>query len=83
MKSINGRLSKLEHRLGIAKNKLRFVLILDGAGSKRALSDDNCIQIVDEAGLLHTGGFGLVDLTAPSSAGRALLKSSWTRRWRR
>jgi hypothetical protein len=41
MNSINGRLRKLEDRFGIAKNKPRFVLILDGAGSQRALSNDN------------------------------------------
>lgn len=63
MKSIDGRLSKLEHRFGIADDRERFVVILDGAGSTRALSDDRCIQILDEAGLLHTGGFGVVDLT--------------------
>jgi hypothetical protein len=63
MKSIDGRLRKLEDRFGIAKNKARYVVTLDGAGSKRALSNDNCIQILDEAGLLHTGGFGVVDLT--------------------
>ena len=63
MKSIQGRLNKLEHRFGIADDRERFVVILDGAGSTRALSDDRCIQILDEAGLLHTGGFGVVDLT--------------------
>jgi hypothetical protein len=63
MKSIDGRLRELEDRFGIEKNKPRFVVIFDGAGSKRVLSDDNCIQILDEAGFLHTGGFGLVDLT--------------------
>ena len=63
MKSIQGRLSKLEHRFGIADDRERFIVILDGAGSTRALSDDRCIQILDEAGLLHTGGFGVVDLT--------------------
>ena len=63
MKSIDGRLNKLEHRYGIADDKPRFVLILDGAGSERAISDDHCIQILDEAGLLHSSGFGVVDLT--------------------
>ena len=63
MKSIQGRLNKLEHRFGIADDRERFVVILDGAGSTRALSDDRCIQILDEAGLLHTSGFGVVDLT--------------------
>jgi hypothetical protein len=63
MKSIDGRLRKLEHRFGISDDEPRFVVTLDGAGSKRALSNDNCIQILDEVGLLHTGGFGVVDLT--------------------
>ena len=63
MRSIQGRLSKLEHRFGIADDRERFIVILDGAGSTRALSDDRCIQILDEAGLLHTGGSGVVDLT--------------------
>jgi hypothetical protein len=62
-KAIDRRLSKLEDRFGIADDRERVVVTLDGAGSKRALSNDICIQILDEAGLLHTGGFGLVDLT--------------------
>ena len=63
MKSIHGRLSKLEHRFGIADDRDRFIVILAGAGSERAISDDRCIQILDEAGLLHSSGFGVVDLT--------------------
>jgi hypothetical protein len=63
MKSINGRLRKLEDRFGVAKNKPRFVLMLDGAGSKRALSNHNCIQILDEAGFLPPGGSCVVDFT--------------------
>ena len=63
MKSIQGRLSKLEHRFGIADDEERFIVILDGAESTRALSDERCIQILDEAGLLHADGFGVVDLT--------------------
>jgi hypothetical protein len=63
MKSIQGRLSKLEHRFGIADDRERFIVILDGAGSTRALSNDRCIQILDEAGLLPTGGVATVDLT--------------------
>jgi hypothetical protein len=63
MKSIDGRISKLERRFGIADDRERFVVILDGAVSKRALSDDRCIQILDEAGLLHSSGVEVVDLT--------------------
>ena len=63
MRTINGRLRNLEDKFGIAKNKPRFIVTLDGAGNRRALSDDRCIEILDEAAFLHTGGFGLVDFT--------------------
>jgi hypothetical protein len=62
VRSIDGRISKLENRFGLAKHKPRHLLILDD-GSQRALSDDKCIEILDEAGLLPTNGFGVVDLT--------------------
>ena len=63
MRAINGRLRNLEDRFGIAKNKPRFIVTLDGAGNRRAQSDDRFIEILDEGGFLHTGGFGLVDFT--------------------
>ena len=58
-----GDFRTFEDRFGIAKNKPRFIVTLDGAGNRRALSDDRCIEILDEAAFLHTGGFGLVDFT--------------------
>jgi hypothetical protein len=79
MKSIDGRLNNLEHRFGIAKNKPRYVLILDGATGKRALSDDNCVQILDEAGYLHAGGFGVVDLTQIPSGLNAIETEKFVR----
>jgi hypothetical protein len=63
MKSIDGRLRKLEDRFGLVENKPRFVLMLDGAGSKRALSNDDCIQILDEAEFLPPSGSCIVDFT--------------------
>jgi hypothetical protein len=63
MKSIDGRLRKLEDRFGLVENKPRFVLMLDGAGSKRALSNDDCIQILAEAGFLPPSGSCIVDFT--------------------
>ena len=63
MKSIQGRLSKLEHRFGIADDRERFVVILDGAGSTRVLSNDDCIQILDQAGFLARSGSCIVDFT--------------------
>ena len=79
MKNIDGRVSKLEQRFGIAKNKPRYVLILDGVAGKRALSDDRCIQILDEAGLLHSGGFGVVDLTQIPSGLNAIETEKFVR----
>jgi len=61
MRRLDGRISKLENRFGIEKYKPRFIIVMDG-GSRRALSDDRCIQILDEAGFLHTSGFGGVNL---------------------
>jgi hypothetical protein len=55
MKTIERRLNNLEHRLGIAKNKVRFIVTLHGCGT-RGLNDDRCVQILDEAGFLDTGG---------------------------
>jgi hypothetical protein len=45
MKNLDRRLDNVEHRLGIAKNKVRFVVTLHGYGT-RGLSDDRCIQIL-------------------------------------
>jgi hypothetical protein len=62
VRSIDGRISKLENRFGIAKYKPRYLIVLDGARSPRALSNDTCIEILDEAGFLHTAGFGVLSL---------------------
>lgn len=61
MRRLDGRISKLENRFGIAKYKPRYLLILDDE-TQRALSNDRCIEILDEAGFLHTVGFGVVNL---------------------
>jgi hypothetical protein len=62
MKNLDRRLDNLEHRLGIAKNQRRFVVTLYGCGA-RGLSDDRCVQILDEAGFLYTSGSAIVDFT--------------------
>jgi hypothetical protein len=61
MRRLDGRISKLENRFGIAKYKPRYLVVLDD-GSQRALSNDRCIEILDEAGFLHASGFGGVSL---------------------
>jgi hypothetical protein len=62
MRSIDGRLSKLEHRLGIARNAPRYLLIMMRAGQEFGPADDAYIESLDEAGLLPISGFGVVDL---------------------
>jgi hypothetical protein len=61
MRRLDGRISKLENRFGIAKYKPRYLVVLDD-GSQRALSNDRCIEILDEAGFLPASGFGGVSL---------------------
>ena len=60
MRSIDGRLSKLENRLGVSA--ARYLLILMDAGSEFGPADDAYIKSLDEARLLPAGGFCVVDL---------------------
>ena len=62
MRSIDGRVSKLEDRLGMSRNAPRYLLILMDAGRELGSSADDYIAALDEAGLLPSSGFGLVDL---------------------
>jgi hypothetical protein len=61
MKSIDGRLSKLEGRFGIARSAPRYLLILTDRDPESV--EDAYVQILDEAGLLPTTGCGVVDFT--------------------
>ncbi len=62
MKSIDGRLSKLENRLGITRSAARHLLIVMDAGNELGPAEDAYIKSLDEAGLLPSSGFGLIDL---------------------
>ena len=59
MKTIDRRLRGLEHQFGIVNDIPRHLVIVSAAGSER--DHDTYIKILDEAGLLHTSGFGVVD----------------------
>jgi hypothetical protein len=63
MRAIDSRLSKLEQRFGIVGTAPRYLIILNDR--ELAHTDDAglYINILDEAGFLHTAGFGLVDLS--------------------
>jgi hypothetical protein len=61
MKSIDGRLGKLEHRFGIARSAPKYLLILTDRDLESV--EDSYVQILGEAGFFPTSGFGVVDLT--------------------
>ncbi len=62
MRSIDGRLSKLEYRLGIARKAPRYLLIVMDAGREFGPADEAYISSLYEAGLLPTSGFAMIDL---------------------
>lgn len=61
MRSIDGRISKLEHRLGIARNAPRYLVVLSDRDLESV--EDSYVQILGEAGFLPPSGFGVVDFT--------------------
>lgn len=64
MKSIDGRLTKLEHRLGITRNAPKCLLFVMSAGTELSpAEEDGCIKSLDDAGRLPASGFGLVVLS--------------------
>jgi hypothetical protein len=63
MRSIDGRLNKLEYRLGIARNAPRYLLIVMDAGREFGPADEAYIRSLYEAGLLPTSGFEVIDLS--------------------
>ena len=69
MRAIDSRLSRLEQRFGIARTTPRFLLIFDGWRRRMGPADDTYTKILDEAGFLHTAGFGMVDFGCRSWRG--------------
>ena len=63
MRSIEGRLGKLENRFGLAQNQTLCRFILSEAGRDFGGAEDTYLQILDEAGFTAANGFTLVDLT--------------------
>jgi hypothetical protein len=61
MTSIDGRVSKLEHRFGVAGSAIIFLVILiEGGGGTAA---DAYLQILDEAGFFPASGSYMVDFS--------------------
>jgi hypothetical protein len=69
MRSIHGRLSKLEDRLGITGSPARYLLIVMDTGEELGPAEEAYIKSLDEAGLLPSSGFAVIDLLRiPDSA---------------
>jgi len=62
MKSIDGRLSKLERRFGIADSQARYLMILTDRDLAQA-EEDAYVKILDEGGFLPAAGMAMVDFT--------------------
>jgi hypothetical protein len=63
MRSIEGRLSKLENRFGLAQNQTLCRFIVSEAGRDFGGAEDTYLQILDEAGFTSANGFTIIDLT--------------------
>jgi hypothetical protein len=63
MRSIDGRLSKLERRLRIARNAPKYLLFLMSAGTELSPAEEDAyIKSLEDTGRLPASGFGLVVL---------------------
>jgi hypothetical protein len=61
MKSIDGRVSKLENQFGIARSAPRYLLMLMDAGREFAPAEETqIIETLEVAGWLPTSGFGSI-----------------------
>ena len=62
MRTITGRIDRLENRLGIAGGKLKMQVVICRAGWGKALTIDRCTEILRECGfLLDTSGVHVVN----------------------
>jgi hypothetical protein len=61
MKSIERRLGTLEHKLGIATNRPRLVVVMSDLIG-RGLDDDTCLKILRECGFPPANAVSTVDL---------------------
>jgi hypothetical protein len=63
MKTVTGRIDKLEHRFGIAKGKPGILLVVSAAAWRHPLNVDTCMKILRESGFVPTDpGINMVDL---------------------
>ena len=62
MKNFEGRLSKLEHRVGIGGGAARYLVILTDRDLEPT-EEDAYIRILAESKFLPTTGVGMVDFT--------------------
>ena len=64
MKSVTRRVTNLETKFGVTGGKPGIILIVSVAGRRGPLSDETCMQMITECGLLPTGpGVHILNLT--------------------
>lgn len=63
MRTINGRVSRLEHRFGIARTNTTYVVVLMDAGTQLGPAQEAYIKSLHESGFFHDCTFGVVDLS--------------------
>lgn len=68
MKTIEGRLSKLERRFGIARTQTTFVVVLMDAGTSLGPAQEAYIKSLQEAESHHGSALSVVDITKIPSA---------------
>jgi len=61
MRTVIGRIAKLEDRLGTSERNQPLILVISPARQRLALDEDRCLQILDECGFLPTGLIGHVN----------------------
>jgi hypothetical protein len=65
MRNIEGRLSKLEDRVGVMCNPPRYLVFIMCAGNSHSQAElDTYVRLLDGAGRLPAGGFVPIDLCA-------------------
>jgi hypothetical protein len=63
MKTVTGRINKLETRLGIAPGKPGLLFVASAAAWRHPLNVEACMDVLSECGFVYTGsGVGLVNL---------------------
>jgi hypothetical protein len=62
VRTVVGRIDKLEDQLGTGEGEPQILLVVSSSGWEGAMDENRCIQILGETGFLPTGRIGVVNL---------------------